>query len=182
VPACSDVPSTAIDRHGRWAARPTEGGNPRLTDEPKKNHTYRAGFDAFGSSIFFRTRSLIDQSGESKRGELSGIARRRQVIVAAEVARNYFELRGLQQQLAVAERSLPINARTFISPGAARCGHRRVSSTSPRGVRWRPSRPSSADPRRPAEREHRLAVSSARVPAISSSTSRPAPIRRWQKS
>ena len=28
------------------------------------------------------------------------------VAVAAEVARNYFELRGLQQQLAVAERSL----------------------------------------------------------------------------
>ena len=28
------------------------------------------------------------------------------VSVAAEVARNYFELRGLQQQLAVAERSL----------------------------------------------------------------------------
>ena len=32
------------------------------------------------------------------------------MIVAAEVARNYFELRGLQQQLAVAERCL-INQR-----------------------------------------------------------------------
>ncbi|MGN6182311.1 MAG: efflux transporter outer membrane subunit [Thermoanaerobaculia bacterium] len=68
--------------------------------------TYRAGFDAFWElDLFGRVRSQIaaaNATAESLNASLDDV----RVSVAAEVARNYFELRGLQQQLAVAERSL----------------------------------------------------------------------------
>ena len=56
------------------------------------------------------------------------------VSVAAEVARNYFELRGLQQQLAVAERSLTNQQRDAAADaGAARRRHRRGAGRRERG-------------------------------------------------
>ncbi len=68
--------------------------------------TYRAGFDAFWEvDLFGRVRSAIASAranAESFEATLEDV----RVSVAAEVARNYFELRGLQQRLAVAERSL----------------------------------------------------------------------------
>jgi NodT family efflux transporter outer membrane factor (OMF) lipoprotein len=68
--------------------------------------TYRAGFDAFWElDLFGRVRSQIaaaSATAESLDANLDDV----RVSVAAEVARNYFELRGLQQQFAVAERSL----------------------------------------------------------------------------
>ncbi len=68
--------------------------------------TYRAGFDAFWElDLFGRVRSQIaaaNATAESLNASLDDV----RVSVAAEVARNYFELRGLQQQLEVAERSL----------------------------------------------------------------------------
>ena len=68
--------------------------------------TYRAGFDAFWElDLFGRVRSQVDSAranAQSFEASLEDI----RVIIAAEVARNYFELRGLQQQLSVAERSL----------------------------------------------------------------------------
>jgi multidrug efflux system outer membrane protein len=79
---------------------------PGFTDEPIKTSTYRAGFDAFWEiDVFGRVRSAVRAAAttaESYEATLEDV----RVIVAAEVARNYFELRGLQQQLAVAERSL----------------------------------------------------------------------------
>ncbi|HET8773685.1 MAG TPA: efflux transporter outer membrane subunit [Thermoanaerobaculia bacterium] len=68
--------------------------------------TYRAGFDAFWElDLFGRVRSQIASAAataESLDASLQDV----RVSIAAEVARNYFELRGLQQRLAVAERSL----------------------------------------------------------------------------
>ena len=66
------------------------------------------------------------------------------VIVAAEVARNYFELRGLQQQLAVAERSL-INQRETLRLTEVR-RRRRLSARS----RTSPAPPRVSPPSRPA--------------------------------
>ena len=67
---------------------------------------YRAGFDAFWElDLFGRVRSQVKAAkanAESFQSTLDDV----RVIIAAEVARNYFELRGLQQQLAVAEKSL----------------------------------------------------------------------------
>jgi NodT family efflux transporter outer membrane factor (OMF) lipoprotein len=68
--------------------------------------TYQAGFDAFWElDLFGRVRSQI-QSARANAESFEASLQDVRVIIAAEVARNYFELRGLQQQLSVAERSL----------------------------------------------------------------------------
>ncbi len=66
---------------------------------------YDAGFDAFWELDFFgRVRRQVEaSSAEVQSAEASVYAT--QVSVTAEVARNYFELRGAQQQLAVAQRN-----------------------------------------------------------------------------
>ena len=79
---------------------------PGFTDERIQTSTYRAGFDAFWEiDLFGRIRSSIRAASATAAGAAATLDDVR-VSVAAEVARNYFELRGLQQQLAVAERSL----------------------------------------------------------------------------
>jgi len=83
---------------------------PGLSDEPVDTTTYRAGFDAFWEvDLFGRVRSAVRAAGASAQSFAAALEDVR-VSVAAEVARNYFELRGLQQQVAVTERSLA-NAR-----------------------------------------------------------------------
>jgi multidrug efflux system outer membrane protein len=79
---------------------------PGFSERPRPITTYRAGFDAFWEiDIFGRIRSQVRAAAataEAFEADVDDI----RVSVAAEVARNYFEVRGLQQQLAVAERSL----------------------------------------------------------------------------
>jgi multidrug efflux system outer membrane protein len=83
---------------------------PGVTDEHIDTTTYHAGFDAFWEiDLFGRVRSAVvaaATTAESFEASLDDV----RVRVVADVARNYFELRGLQQQLAVAERNL-INQR-----------------------------------------------------------------------
>src|SRR5205814_1189751 len=79
---------------------------PGFTDKPIETSTFRAGFDAFWELDFFgRVRSSVRAAKANAESYDASLDDAR-VIVAAEVARNYFELRGLQQRLAVAERSL----------------------------------------------------------------------------
>jgi multidrug efflux system outer membrane protein len=79
---------------------------PGFTDEPIQTSTYRAGFDAFWEiDLFGRVRSAV-RAASATASSMAATLDEVRVSVAAEVARNYFELRGLQQQLAVAERSL----------------------------------------------------------------------------
>ena len=79
---------------------------PGFTQEPIRTDSYRVGFDAFWElDVFGRVRSAVRAAAataESYGAALDDV----RVSVAAEVARNYFELRGLQQQLAVLDRSL----------------------------------------------------------------------------
>ena len=79
---------------------------PGLSNEPVRVTTYSLGFDAFWEiDVFGRIRSQVRAAAataESFEADVDDV----RVSVAAEVARNYFELRGLQQQLAVADRSL----------------------------------------------------------------------------
>ena len=79
---------------------------PGFTEEPVRTSTYRAGFDAFWEiDLFGRVRSAV-RAASATASSLEATLDDVRVSVAAEVARNYFELRGLQQQFAVAERSL----------------------------------------------------------------------------
>jgi multidrug efflux system outer membrane protein len=79
---------------------------PGFSEEPRRLGTYRLGFDAFWEiDVFGRIRSQVRATAataESFQADVDDV----RVSVAAEIARNYFELRGLQQQLAVANRSL----------------------------------------------------------------------------
>jgi outer membrane protein, multidrug efflux system len=79
---------------------------PGFSERPRPVTTYRAGFDAFWEiDVFGRVRSQIRAAAANAESFAADVDDVR-VSVAAEVARNYFEVRGLQQQLAVAERSL----------------------------------------------------------------------------
>jgi multidrug efflux system outer membrane protein len=79
---------------------------PGFANTPLTVSTYSAGFDAFWElDIFGRIRNQVRSASATAQGLEASLDDVR-VSVAAEVARNYFELRGLQQRLAVAERSL----------------------------------------------------------------------------
>jgi multidrug efflux system outer membrane protein len=88
------------------SAEAREQAIPGFTDGPIRTETYRAGFDAFWEiDLFGRVRSAVAAAranAEAFEAMLDDV----RVSVAAEVAHNYFELRGLQRQLAVLERSL----------------------------------------------------------------------------
>jgi multidrug efflux system outer membrane protein len=79
---------------------------PGLSDKPVRVNTYSLGFDAFWEiDVFGRIRSQVRAAAATADSFAADVDDVR-VSVVAEVARNYFELRGLQQQLAVADRSL----------------------------------------------------------------------------
>jgi multidrug efflux system outer membrane protein len=79
---------------------------PGLADRPVRTTTYRAGLDAFWEiDLFGGVRSAVDAAGATAQAFDASLDDVR-VAVAAQVARSYFELRGLQRQLDVAERSL----------------------------------------------------------------------------
>ena len=83
-----------------------EQAQPGFSDEPLRINTYRAGFDAsWELDLFGRVRSAIAAASANAESFEAALASVR-VSVAAEVARNYFELRGIQQQLSVLDRSL----------------------------------------------------------------------------
>ena len=79
---------------------------PGFSDEPRTITSYSTGFDAFWElDVFGRIRNQV-RSAAATADSYAAFVDDVRVSVAAEVARNYFELRGLQQRLAVAERSL----------------------------------------------------------------------------
>jgi len=71
-----------------------------------ESDTYQAGFDAgWEIDLFGRVRRGVE-AARAERGAAQADLRDAQVTIAAEVARNYLELRGAQARLAVAERNL----------------------------------------------------------------------------
>jgi len=139
---------------------------PGFTDKPREITTYRAGFDAFWElDVFGRVRSSVRAAranAESYQSSLEDV----RVIVAAEVARNYFELRGLQQRMLVAERSLENQRETLrltrVRRDAGIGEEFDVASAAARVAAIEASLP----PIRTAiaEREHRIAVLTGRRP------------------
>lgn len=73
---------------------------------PRSRELYDASFDAFWElDLFGRVRRAVEASNAELDGSIASL-RDVQVIVAAEVTRGYFELRGQQQQLDVARRNV----------------------------------------------------------------------------
>ena len=98
------------DRYPTVAAGASVDGReqaiPGFTDEPIRTSTLsrRAGCVLGDRSV--RPRPFGRAAAQADADGLEASLEDVRVVVAAEVARNYFMLRGLQQQLAVAERSL----------------------------------------------------------------------------
>ncbi len=133
---------------------------PGFTEKPISTTTYQAGFDAFWEiDVFGRVRSAVRAAAATAEG-LEATLEDVRVSVAAEVARNYFELRGLQQQLAVVERSLANQQETLrltrVRRDAGIGEEQDVASATARVAAIQSSLPPLHAAI--AEREHRLAV------------------------
>jgi multidrug efflux system outer membrane protein len=143
-----------------------EQGVPGFSDEPARVNTYRAGLDAsWELDLFGRVRAAIaaaSANAESFAAALSAV----RVSVAADVALNYFELRGIQRQLSVLDRSLANQRETLRLTQARRDagigGEQDVASAAARVAAIEAAVP----PLRTALaiREHRLAVLTGRLP------------------
>jgi multidrug efflux system outer membrane protein len=133
---------------------------PGFTDKPLRVTTYRLGFDAFWEiDVFGRIRSQVRAAAATAEGFQADVDDVR-VSVAAEVARNYFELRGLQQQRAVADRSLTNQRETLRLTEVRRdAGFGEEQDVASAGARVAGIE-ASIPPIRSAiaEREHRIAV------------------------
>lgn len=94
------------------AKRPIFLPKPRTTLGGLDQITYQAGFDAaWELDVFGGLRRAIEAADAELEAAIE--ARRDvQVIVIAEVARNFVELRGLQQRLEIAHRNIDRQART----------------------------------------------------------------------
>jgi multidrug efflux system outer membrane protein len=79
---------------------------PGFFDDPVTINTFRSGFDAaWEIDLFGRVRHGVAAARSDNQAAEADL-RDVQVSVTAELARNYFEMRGAQWRLAVAERSL----------------------------------------------------------------------------
>jgi multidrug efflux system outer membrane protein len=133
---------------------------PGFSDEPRGLTTFRAGFDAYWElDLFGRVRSQI-RSASATAESFQATADDVRVRVVAEIARNYFEVRGRQQQLAVAERSLANQRETLriaeVRRDAGIGEEQDVASAAARVAAIEASVPPIRSDL--AEREHRIAV------------------------
>jgi multidrug efflux system outer membrane protein len=79
---------------------------PGSNGQRVESETYQAGFDAgWEIDLFGRVRRGVE-AARAESGAARADLRDAQVTIAAEVARNYLELRGAQARLAVAKRNL----------------------------------------------------------------------------
>jgi len=96
------VPTVTVDGSYQY----TKEQIPGFGDQRQVVNTFRSGFDAFWEAdLFGRVRHNVAAARADSQAAEADL-RDVQVSVVAELARNYFELRGAQWQLAVAERSL----------------------------------------------------------------------------
>jgi multidrug efflux system outer membrane protein len=137
-----------------------EQAQPGFSDEPLRITTYQAGLGAsWEIDLFGRVRSAIQAAAANAESLEAALASVR-VSLAADVASNYFELRGLQQRMSVLERSL-VNQReslrlTVVRRDAGVGEEQDVASASARVSALEAAEPSLRAAI--AAREHRLAV------------------------
>ncbi len=99
-----DFAPTVTASGGRTETRASERQAP-VAAIPRDQDYYDAGFDAFWELDFFgRIRRNVEANSALVQAAEAGVYAT-QVSITAEVARNYFELRGAQQRLAVAQRN-----------------------------------------------------------------------------
>lgn len=108
-----DLLPTITAGGGYTESRASADQAPGLTREQRDGELYDAGFDAFWELDLF---GRVRRGAQASRAEAQGAAaelRALQVTIAAETARAYFELRGLQEQLRVARGNAENQAATL---------------------------------------------------------------------
>lgn len=97
------LPAVTLD--GRYE-RSLSQANAGPTGQRNLAQSYRAGFDAtWELDLWGRLRHAAQGAAARSEAQQADLAQTR-IVVAAEVARNYFELRGAEQRLAVARANL----------------------------------------------------------------------------
>jgi multidrug efflux system outer membrane protein len=142
---------------------------PGFYDQPLRVNTYSAGFNAsWELDLFGRVRAAIAAaSANAESFEAALVAVR--VTVAADVARNYFEMRGIQRRMSVLDRSL-VNQRETLRLTTVR---RDAGFGEEQDVASASARVSAIEAELPplrtalAAREYRLAVLTGRAPGQS---------------
>jgi multidrug efflux system outer membrane protein len=100
-----DFGPTVTAGAGHTEARASERQAPQFAGVDRDQDYYDGGFDAFWELDFFgRIRRNVEANSALVQAAEAGVYST-QVSITAEVARNYFELRGSQQRLAVAQRN-----------------------------------------------------------------------------
>ena len=90
----------------------SRGQQPGLSDQRSTTTTYQAGFDAsWELDLFGGVRRSVEASGADL-GASEAALHNAQVSLLAEVARNYFELRGSQLRLDIARRDIESQQQT----------------------------------------------------------------------
>lgn len=149
---------------------------------PRELKLYSAGFDAFWEVDFFgRVRRDIEASRDEVEAQEASL-RDLGVSVIAEVARNYFELRGLQNQLAVAEKNAKNQAQTLeITQARLDIGRGTELDTSRASAQLNTTRARIPLQEAAIKRAiHRLGVLTGQAPgALTAKLSQPAPIPKF---
>jgi outer membrane protein, multidrug efflux system len=160
------------------------GALNNLNYAPRELKLYSVGFDAFWEVDFFgRVRRNVEASSDEVDAQEASL-RDVGVSLIAEVARNYFELRGLQQQLAVAKKNAENQAQTL--------GITHVRLESGRGTELDTSRATAQLDSTLAlippldnaihQAMHRLSVLTGQIPgALTQKLSQPAPLPKIPK-
>lgn len=151
---------------------------------PRELKLYNAGFDAFWEIDFFgRVRRNVEASGDEVDAQEASL-RDLGVSLIAEVARNYFELRGLQQQLATAKKNAENQANTLDITRVRLESGRGTELDTSRATAQLDSTRATIPPLDNAIHQamHRLSVLSGQLPgALTEKLSQPAPLPKIPK-
>ncbi|WP_305906978.1 efflux transporter outer membrane subunit [Methylomarinum sp. Ch1-1] len=157
----------------------SRGSLNNLSYAPRELKLYNVGFDAFWElDLFGRVRRNVEASNDGVEAQEASL-RDLGVSLVAEVARNYFELRGLQEQLAVAENNVANQSETLTITRARVANGRGTELDTSRALAQLESTKAGIPPLQSSIQRsiHRLSVLTGQVPdALSEELSPPAPL------
>jgi outer membrane protein, multidrug efflux system len=148
---------------------------------PRELKLYNTGFDAFWEVDFFgRVRRNVEASSDEVSAQEASL-RDLSVSLTAEVARNYFQLRGLQNQLAVARRNAENQSQTLKITQVRLASGRGTELDTSRAIAQLDSTRAIIPPLQSAiyQAIHRLGVLTGQMPeALIKTLEKPAPLPR----
>ena len=174
-----DLVPVINSRAGYTDQKRSFGAMNNRTFAPRELKLYNIGFDAFWElDLFGRVRRSVEASDDEVDSQEASL-RDLSVSLIAEVARNYFELRGLQNQLAVAQKNADNQAETAAITQARLVNGRGTELDTSRALAQLEATKAGIPPLKSAIQKtiHRLSVLTGQFPgALTEQLSRPAPL------